>query len=125
MHSRSHAAEPAKAIPDPSTRFVRALAAHAFEVVEGIRSIAQLGPAISVTAARQLAEQRAALRERQQAFVDARRCAPSPGPAHMCRVEAHVVEAAVVMHTIRRSYSVSMRLEWAHRRWRACDVFVL
>ena len=61
-------------IPDPGPRFVRLLAAHAFEAVEGVRSITQLGGALSVGAARQLAMQRNALRERSAVYRDTRQC---------------------------------------------------
>lgn len=112
-------------IPDPQERFVRALAAQAFEAVEGMRSIAQLGQTISVGAARQLAEQRTALSESRQLYKDRRRCAPSPGRMHLCRVLPHLAEASVTVHTGRRSHAVSLTLEWVHGRWRARELFVM
>lgn len=111
--------------PDPSAHFVRALATHAFEAVEGLRSIAQLGAALSVGAARQLALQRNALSERRQVYRDQRRCVPSPGRMRLCRVMPYVSEATVVLHTEHRSHAVAMRLEWIHGRWRASEVHVL
>lgn len=111
--------------PDPSARFVRALATHAFEAVEGIRSIAQLGAALSVGAARQLALQRNAMRERRQVYQDERRCVPSPGRMHLCRVLPYIAEASVVLHTEHRSHAVALRLEWVHGRWRASEIHVL
>ena len=112
-------------IPDPPERFIRSVATQAFEVVEGLRSISQLGAAVSVGAARQLAEQRRALRERRQAYKDVRRCVASPGRVHLCRVMPHLAEASVVMHADHRSHAVALRLEWAHHRWRACEVYVM
>lgn len=112
-------------IPDPPERFVRVLAAQAFEVVEGLRNIAQLGPAVSVGAARQLAEQRTALRESRQLHQDRRLCAASPGRAHLCRVLPHLAEASVVVHTEHRTHAVSLSLEWVHGRWRACELYVM
>ncbi len=112
-------------IPDPPERFVRALAAQAFEAVEGLRNIAQLGPAVSVGAARQLAEQRTALRESRQLYQDRRLCAASPGRVHLCRVLPHFAEASVVVHTEHRSHAVSLSLEWVHGRWRACELYVM
>ncbi len=112
-------------IPDPSARFVRALAAQAFEAVEGLRSISQLGAALSVGAARQLAQQRNALRERRQMYRDQRRCVPSPGRMHLCRVHEGVAEASVVLHTEHRSHAVALRLEWVHGRWRASEIHVM
>lgn len=112
-------------IPDPPERLVRSLAAQAFEVVEGVRNIAQLGALISVGAARQLASQRTALKERRQVYQDQRTCIPSPGRVHMCRVLPHLAEASVVLHTEHRSHAVALRLEWVHRRWRACELYVM
>lgn len=112
-------------VPDPSAHFVRALATHAFEAVEGLRSIAQLGAALSVGAARQLALQRNALRERRQAYRDQRRCVPSPGRMRLCRILPCIAEAAVVLHTEHRSHAVALRLEWIHGRWRASEIHVM
>ena len=50
--------DPAELIPDPDAKFVRLLAAHAFEAVEGLRSITQLGAALSVGAALRVAGRR-------------------------------------------------------------------
>lgn len=112
-------------IPDPPERFVRVLATKSFEAVEGTRSIAQLGAAISVGAARQLAAQRAALHERRDLYRDSRNCLPSPGNVQLCRVDAHLAEATVVLHAGSRARAVALRLEWAHGRWRACEIYVL
>lgn len=112
-------------IPDPQARFVRLLAAHAFEAVEGTRSITQLGAALSVGAARQLAMQRNALRERNAVYRDSRQCTVSPGRLRLCRVLPHIAEASVVVHTDRRSHAVALRLEWAHSRWRASEIHVM
>ena len=117
--------QPGDDIPSPTEKFVRALATQAFEAVEGTRSIAQLGAAISVGAARQLAAQRDTLRERREVFRDPRRCTPSPGRAHLCRISPHVAEATVVLHTGRRAHAVALRLEWAHGRWRAGELYVM
>lgn len=117
--------QPGDDIPSPTEKFVRALATQAFEAVEGTRSIAQLGAAISVGAARQLAAQRDTLRERREVFRDLRRCTPSPGRAHLCRVSSHVAEATVVLHTGRRAHAVALHLEWVHGRWRAGELYVM
>lgn len=117
--------DPATRIPDPQARFVRLLAAHAFEAVEGIRSISQLGGVLSVGAARQLAQQRNALRERNAVYRDPRQCTASPGRMRLCRVLPDVAEASVVVHTERRAHAVALRLEWVHSRWRASEVHVM
>ena len=112
-------------IPDPQARFVRLLAAHAFEAVEGIRNISQLGGVLSVGAARQLALQRNALRERNAVYRDPRQCTASPGRMRLCRVLPDVAEVSVVVHTERRAHAVALRLEWVHARWRASEVHVM
>lgn len=112
-------------ISDPPSRFLRALAAGAFEAVEGTRAIAQLGASITVGAARLLAEQRNAVRERSSAYRDLRASSPSPGRAHVCRTSLRVAEASVTMHTGTRSHAMSMRLEWLHSRWKATEIYVL
>ena len=112
-------------IPAPGPRFVRLLAAHAFEAVEGVRSITQLGGALSVGAARQLAMQRNALRERSAVYRDTRQCIASPGRMRLCRVLPHIAEASVVVHTDRRAHAVALRLEWVHSRWRASEIHVM
>lgn len=115
----------AEEIPDPQDRFVRRLAALCFEAVEGQRSIHEIDTMLSIGAARQLAMQRTAHRERNQAQHDRRRCVPSPGRLRLCRLFPHVAEATVVLHTERRSHAVALRLEWAHGRWRACEIYVM
>jgi len=114
-----------QSIPDPSEKFVRALATHAFEAVEGVRSIAQLGTAITLNVARQLAQQRDLLRERNSLSHDTRRCIPYPGRMHLCRTLPRLAEATVVVHTARRAHAVALCLEWVHGRWRACELHVL
>ncbi len=114
-----------ESIPDPPARFIRLLATHAFEAVEGLRSITQIGSALSVPAARQLALQRNTLRERNEITRDPRQCIASPGGVRMCRVLPHFSEASVVLHTDRRAHAVALRLEWVHNRWRACEVYVM
>ena len=125
LHDVKRVPKHTSSIPDPAPHFVRALAAHAFEVIEGKRAIAQLGAAITFSAARQLAEQRQAVSERQSAYRDPRTCAASPGPLHLCRVLPHLAEASVAVHTGRRSHAVSLRLEWIHGRWKASEIYVL
>jgi hypothetical protein len=112
-------------IPAPAAPFVRALAAHAFEVVSGTRSIGQLGTAITVGVARELTAQRRIMVERASLYKDRTRLVATPGPLHISRTRARAAEAAVVLHTSRRSYAVTLTLEWAHGRWRACELWVL
>ena len=115
----------AKEIPDPQDRFVRRLATLCFEAVEGLRGIHEIGTMLSMGAARQLAVQRTAHRERREAQLDRRRCIASPGRLRLCRVFPHVAEATVVLHTEHRSHAVALRLEWAHGRWRASEIYVM
>lgn len=123
--SDTHIAACSADIPSPSERFIRSLAAQAFEVIEGRRNITQLGWVITVAAARRLAAQRAALRESRALHHDQRVCIPSPGRVHLCRVQPHLAKASLAMHTEHRSYAVSLSLEWMHGHWRACEIYVL
>lgn len=125
FHTHALPLDFAEEIPDPQDRFVRRLAALSFEAVEGIRSIHEIGTMLSIGAARQLAVQRTAHRERGEALRDTRRCVPSPGRIRLCRIFPHIAEATVVLHTEHRSYAVALRLEWAHGHWRACEVYVM
>lgn len=111
--------------PDPASSYVAALAAQAFEVVEGVRGIAQLGAAISVGVARTLMMQRALLHERRCIYKDHRGTVVRVGGVQLCRVQPRITEAAAVVHTEQRSHAVALRLEWVHSRWRACELQVL
>lgn len=112
-------------IPDPSTRFVRTLALHVFEALHCTRSIAQLSSAISVAAARDLATQRAVLREREAMYHDVRREAAIPGRLHLSRTNERCAEAAVVLHMKQRACVLTFSFEWVHGRWRACEIWLL
>jgi hypothetical protein len=112
-------------IPDPSPGFVRALAVQGFEVLEGIRTVAQLGPLVSLGVARRLTAMRAARNERRAVYRDERRRVPRAAGVRIDRHSLEAAEAAVVLHVDARVHAVAMRLEWAHRHWRAADLTVL
>jgi len=112
-------------VPEPSDGFLRGLAAQAYEVVEGVRNLAQLGHMITVGASRQLQIQRSAMVERRSIYRDRHSRLVRMGRVRICRVLPEVVEATVVLHSDRRVHAVALRLEWMHARWRACEVTVL
>lgn len=112
-------------IPDPSPGFVRALAVQGFEAIEGIRTVAQLGPLVSLGVARRLAVMRAVRNERRAVYRDERRRVPRAAGVRIDRHSLEAAEAAVVLHVGARVHAVAMRLEWAHRHWRASDLTVL
>lgn len=112
-------------IPAPSPGFVRALAVQGFEVVEGIRTVAQLGPLVSLGVARRLTTMRAVRNERRAVYRDERRRVPRAAGVRIDRHSPDAAEAAVVLHVDARAHAVAMRLEWAHRHWRATDLTVL
>lgn len=118
-------AAPPDAIPPPRPEMLGRVALQAYEVIEGTRSLAQLGNLISFELSLQLAEVRAARQEQQQVTQDFRYATAQCGRIHVCPVIDGVVEAAVVLHTSRRSHAVAIRLEWAHQRWRASYLAVL
>ncbi|RGE19500.1 hypothetical protein D1J51_11545 [Leucobacter sp. wl10] len=112
-------------IPGPSTATIQKLALYAFEVLEGSRSIAQLGGWITREVASALLERRAVRTERRTLYRDARRVVACPGPAHIDRPLPHILEATVVLYAEPRSRSVALRFEHSGDRWRATDLTVL
>lgn len=117
--------EPDIHIPDPPEALVRALATRAYEVVQGLRNIAQLGPSVTVGATRQLLAQRAALTELHSFFRDPHLAITRVGGSRICRLQSQTAEASVVIHTDRRTCSVALRLEWLHGHWRASELHVI
>lgn len=111
--------------PPPDVRTIQKLALYAFEVLEGARSAAQLGPWLLPDAAAQLDERRARRVERRTLCKDRRRVLATPGPAHIDRPAPNVVEATVVLHADPRSTPVALRFEYLGRRWRITDLTVL
>ncbi|MBK0422379.1 hypothetical protein JD292_09865 [Leucobacter sp. CSA2] len=127
----AHAQEPAEAweaqdpLPEPpGAGTLRTLALIAFEALEGVRAIAQLGPWITTGVAQQLRERRAARTELRTLTRDARRTVARPGRAHAVR-DGGVIEAVVVLHAEARATAVALRLEVVGGRWRATDLVVL
>ncbi|MFV0434463.1 MAG: Rv3235 family protein [Leucobacter sp.] len=104
---------------------IQRLALYAFEVLEGIRSVAHLGSWITPEVACALAERRAARTERRSAYRDERRTVPTPGRTHVSRPRPDVLEATVVLHALSRATSVVLRFEYLRERWRATVLHVL
>ena len=125
-HAHSPPAPPApEEIPEPPPRLIRNLAIRAFEVIDGTRTAAQLGPWITPLVARRLERLRAMHEERRRVFGDQRRSVPEAGPAHITRPRPNVTEASVTLHTAMRAYAVPIRLEYLRRRWIATSLTVL
>lgn len=112
-------------IPDPTLDFVRALAVQGYEVLDGSRSVAQLGPLVSVGLTRHLTALRAVRNDRRIVYRDQRRKAPRAAAARIFRVSRVIAEASVVLHVGPRAHATALRLEWAHRHWRATELTVL
>ncbi|MFC7764701.1 Rv3235 family protein [Leucobacter soli] len=104
---------------------MRALAVQGFEVIEGSRTLAQLGPLITVGLARSLSAQRAGAGDRRVVCRDARRARPRPTTVRIDRPVAHIAEAAIVLRVGDVARAVALRLEWAHQHWRATEFFLL
>lgn len=116
---------PDDAAPEPTPAFVKALAVQGYEVLAGSRTIAQLGPLVSVGLARELAELRAVRNDRSLAYRDDRQWVPQALGARISRPRSGIAEAAVVLRVGARACAVALRLEWAHRHWRATRLTVL
>lgn len=112
-------------IPDPDPAFIRALAVQGYEVVEGTRSLSQLGSLITVGAARSLTMQRTSYGDRRIVYRDARQQRPLATTVRVDRPCDEIAEAAVVLRTRERSHAVALRLEWSHQHWRASELVVL
>lgn len=112
-------------IPEPHPDFVRALAVQGYEVIEGSRTLSQLGSLITVGLARSLSEQRASAGDRRTVYRDTRVGRPFAAGVRIDRPREDVAEAVVVLHLGKRARAVAVRLEWAHRHWRASDLALL
>lgn len=114
--------------PDPAPpphRFIQTLAVHAYEVLDGARAVAQLGPWITQSVAAELIARRAARTERRTLYRDQRRVVPVAGRVHLHQPTPHTIEATVVLRTKVRAAAVAIRLEYSRARWRATHLTVL
>ena len=112
-------------VDPPPDAFVQRLAVYAFEVLEGVRSVAQFGGWITPEVAAALKARRALRAEREALTRDRRRRTATPGRAHLSTPLPHIIEATVVLHIDSRSTVVAIRLEHRRERWRATDITVL
>lgn len=112
-------------IPPPDHQVIRTLAVYGFEVLDGSRSVAQLGAWITREVADQLIARRTARTERRTLYRDERRTVPVPGPVHLSLSSPIVAEATVVLQTGERFTAVAMRLEYLREKWRATNLTVL
>lgn len=112
-------------IPPPDAQLIQKIALYGYEVLDGSRTVAQLGSWITRDVAEQLRSIRAARTERRTLYRDHRRCVPVPGRVHLSQVSNHVVEATVVLRTEARATAVALRLEFFHQRWRVTVLAVL
>ena len=80
---------------------------------------------VSVGLARHLTALRAVRNDRRIVYRDQRRKAPRAAAARIFRVSRVIAEASVVLHVGPRAHATALRLEWAHRHWRATELTVL
>ena len=111
--------------PVPDARAFQALALRAFEALQGVRSIAQLGPWITPEVAEGMRSRRSLIIERRTLTKDTRRLVARPGPVHICAPSGGAIEAAVILHAQHRAIAVAMRFEVVSGRWRATALTVL
>ena len=112
-------------VPAPEPKVIQKLALYAFEVLEGVRSIAQLASWVTPAVATTLVSRRAARTERRTLYSDHRRVVATPGPVHLDRPVPHVIEAALVLHAVPRTLPVAMRLEFRNRQWQITELVVM
>lgn len=112
-------------VPAPEPKVIQKLALYAFEALEGVRSIAQLGSWVTPAVTTALVSRRAARTERRTLYSDNRRVVATPGPVHIDRPLPHVIEAALVLHAVPRTLPVAMRLEFRNRQWQITELVVM
>lgn len=115
----------AEDIPPPDSHMIQKLAIYGYEVLDGSRTVAQLGCWITRDVAEELTARRAARTERRTLYKDNRRFVPLPGSVHLSQVSSRVAEATVILQTEVRATAVAIRLEFLHKRWRATVLTVL
>lgn len=108
----------------PDERTVRRLALIAYEVVVGLRPLAQLTSWATATVLQTLTE-RQRLHANKQAHFGTQQAVLSPGRAHLMYPCARSLEATVVLHGVHRSCAVALRFELLNSRWRASEITVL
>lgn len=111
--------------PPPKDRWLQRLALSAYEAIDGIRHVSQLGASITSEVAEHLAARRAVRTERRSLYKDHRRSVPVPGAVHRSEPVAGVVEVAIVFTDLLHSFVVAMRVEYLQTRWRATRIVVL
>lgn len=110
---------------DLPSRTIQRFALFVFEVVEGQRSTAQLSSWISDDVVTSLRECRSGRTQLRSLCGDTRRVVAVPGPAHVNRPNASIIEAAVVLRAKARATAVALRFEFLRGRWLATSVTVL
>lgn len=117
--------DPTSGIPELRSDYVQTLAAMIFEVVEGARTVTQLGASITLEAARQLGLLRSARQDQMTVLRQRPRLISRTGPVRIDRPRPGIAEAASVVYAGSRGRAVALRLEWIHQRWRVTEVAVL
>lgn len=112
-------------VSTPSTLHIRTLAICAVEVIQGLRSLDQIGGWVTPSVLASISTQRALRTERNTMYRDQRRVVSTPGRVVTSSPSPGIVDSAIVMHTAHRSYAVAMRFEHIRSKWRATELFVL
>lgn len=112
-------------LAEPSNLHIRTLAVCAVEVIQGLRSLDQIGGWVTPGVLASITTQRALRTERNTLYRDQRRVVSTPGRVVTSVPAPGKVDSAIVMHNTHRSFAVAMRFEYIRSKWRATELFVL
>jgi hypothetical protein len=114
-----------KELPDPVEQ-LKYLAPAVMEVLEGVRSVAQLGGMVTEDIY-QLLKSRSAAKARDRFSNDKKLPWPNikVSRIHHEYTKSNLVRAVILLTTDKRTRAVAIRLEGRHRRWVATAITVL
>ncbi|MBC9943003.1 hypothetical protein ICL81_00475 [Leucobacter sp. cx-328] len=109
----------------PSAALIARIAIMVFEVITGVRLVAQLGKLVTYDVAQNLSQLRAVRAETRFASSGAKRVVPTVQGVHLTSPVQGTLEAAVILNTAASAIAVAIRAEHDKGRWRVTAVTVL
>ena len=119
----SRADADAPALPEP--QLIGRIAVSVFEVLAGVRTVAQLGRVITREVADELCRLRALRAEMRRTGSRVKRVVPTVQGIHMSSPRSGRVEAAVVINTTANAKAVALCADFLRGRWQVTHVTVL
>ncbi|MGR4009361.1 Rv3235 family protein [Leucobacter sp. 1207-22] len=109
----------------PDSALLGRIAIMVFEVITGVRVVAQLGKLVTFEVAQNLAQLRALRCEHAMQTASAKRVVPTVQGVHRSSPTPGTLEAAVILNTAASALAVALRAEHDRGRWRVTAVTVL